>query len=208
MFATASRRPPWSRSASPCRTAISSRLWDRRGAARSTLLRCIAGLTKPSRGAILVDDVTVSGTPKEMVYVFQEYSRSLFPWRRLMGNVRLSDRGAVPERRGERRARNARSTWSACGASRTITPGSSRAGCASASRRPHAGRRAASSCCSTSRSARSTRRPAWTCSAGSSACGRSSGARSSSSRTTSTRRSTSRDRVVVMTARPGAVARS
>jgi ABC-type nitrate/sulfonate/bicarbonate transport system ATPase subunit len=49
----------------------------------------------------------------------------------------------------------------------------------------------ATSCCSTSRSARSTRRRAWTCSAGCSACGRSSGARSSSSPTTSTRRSSS-----------------
>ena len=73
------------------------------GCGKSTLLRCIAGLTKPSRGAILVDDVTVSGTPKEMVYVFQEYSRSLFPWRRLMGNVVYPIEGLYPN--GEAKAR-------------------------------------------------------------------------------------------------------
>jgi NitT/TauT family transport system ATP-binding protein len=50
-------------------------------------LRCIAGLTLPSAGEIIVDGVLVQEAPSEMVYIFQEYGRSLFPWRRLLGNV-------------------------------------------------------------------------------------------------------------------------
>jgi NitT/TauT family transport system ATP-binding protein len=57
------------------------------GSGKSTLLRCIAGLTEASGGTILIDKRPVEGTPQEVVYVFQEYSRSLFPWRRLIGNV-------------------------------------------------------------------------------------------------------------------------
>jgi NitT/TauT family transport system ATP-binding protein len=57
------------------------------GSGKSTLLRCIAGLTEASGGTILIDKRPVQGTPKEVVYVFQEYSRSLFPWRRLIRNV-------------------------------------------------------------------------------------------------------------------------
>jgi NitT/TauT family transport system ATP-binding protein len=57
------------------------------GCGKSTLLRCIAGLTLPSAGEIIVDGVLVQEAPSEMVYIFQEYGRSLFPWRRLLGNV-------------------------------------------------------------------------------------------------------------------------
>jgi NitT/TauT family transport system ATP-binding protein len=57
------------------------------GCGKSTLLRCIAGLTVPSTGEIAVDGVVVHEAPSEMVYIFQEYGRSLFPWRRLLGNV-------------------------------------------------------------------------------------------------------------------------
>lgn len=57
------------------------------GCGKSTLLRCIAGLIESSSGAIVLDGRPVRGAPKEMVYVFQEYGRSLFPWRRLLGNV-------------------------------------------------------------------------------------------------------------------------
>lgn len=59
----------------------------RSGGGKSTLLRCIAGLMEPSEGSILINGDPVRGAPKETVYVFQEYSRSLFPWRRLLGNV-------------------------------------------------------------------------------------------------------------------------
>src|ERR1700753_1771059 len=57
------------------------------GSGKSTLLRCIAGLTDISGGTVSIDKRAVQGTPKEVVYVFQEYSRSLFPWRRLLSNV-------------------------------------------------------------------------------------------------------------------------
>lgn len=57
------------------------------GCGKSTLLRCIAGLLEPSSGRIVLDGQPVRGVPASTVYVFQEYSRSLFPWRKLMGNV-------------------------------------------------------------------------------------------------------------------------
>jgi NitT/TauT family transport system ATP-binding protein len=57
------------------------------GCGKSTLLRCIAGLTLPTEGTISVEGNPVRGAPKEMVYIFQEYNRSLLPWRRLLGNV-------------------------------------------------------------------------------------------------------------------------
>jgi NitT/TauT family transport system ATP-binding protein len=57
------------------------------GCGKTTLLRCIAGLIEPSDGTITVGGHIVKGPPAQTVYVFQEYSRSLFPWRRLLGNV-------------------------------------------------------------------------------------------------------------------------
>ena len=60
------------------------------GCGKTTLLRCIAGLMEASQGTISVEGRAVFGPPAEMVYVFQEYSRSLFPWRRLSGNAILA----------------------------------------------------------------------------------------------------------------------
>jgi NitT/TauT family transport system ATP-binding protein len=67
------------------------------GCGKSTLLRCIAGLSDASDGAILIDGTAIDGAPKEMVYVFQEYGRSLFPWRRLLSNVMYALEGTLPK---------------------------------------------------------------------------------------------------------------
>jgi NitT/TauT family transport system ATP-binding protein len=59
------------------------------GSGKTTLLKCIAGLMAPTAGAVLLDGVQVSGPPKKMAVVFQEYGRSLFPWMRVRENVEL-----------------------------------------------------------------------------------------------------------------------
>lgn len=59
------------------------------GAGKTTLLKCLAGLLAPTSGAILVNGHKVSGPPEEMAVVFQEYGRSLFPWKSVRENVEL-----------------------------------------------------------------------------------------------------------------------
>jgi NitT/TauT family transport system ATP-binding protein len=65
------------------------------GCGKTTLLKCIAGLLPPTGGEIRLDDAIVDGPPERMALVFQEYSRSLFPWMSVRKNV------AFPLRRNE-----------------------------------------------------------------------------------------------------------
>jgi NitT/TauT family transport system ATP-binding protein len=72
------------------------------GCGKTTLLRCIAGLLEPSRGEVALDGVPVTGPPKGMAVVFQEYGRSLFAWMTVRANVELPLKNArvpKPERR-------------------------------------------------------------------------------------------------------------
>jgi NitT/TauT family transport system ATP-binding protein len=60
------------------------------GAGKTTLLRCCAGLTPISGGSVRVGGQDVHGNPPEgLMVVFQDYSRSLFPWLNVGANVRL-----------------------------------------------------------------------------------------------------------------------
>ncbi|MCO4276430.1 ABC transporter ATP-binding protein [Pseudarthrobacter sp. HLT3-5] len=59
------------------------------GSGKTTLLKCISGLMAPTEGEVLLDGKRVSGPPKKMAVVFQEYGRSLFPWMRVRENVDL-----------------------------------------------------------------------------------------------------------------------
>src|ERR1700730_4666931 len=59
------------------------------GAGKTTLLKCLAGLLAPTAGAILVNGHAVVGPPAEMAVVFQEYGRSLFPWKTVRENIEL-----------------------------------------------------------------------------------------------------------------------
>ena len=57
------------------------------GCGKSTLLEILGGLLAPSSGEILLKGKRVSGPPPEVIYVFQQYNRSLFPWRTVRNNI-------------------------------------------------------------------------------------------------------------------------
>jgi NitT/TauT family transport system ATP-binding protein len=57
------------------------------GCGKTTLLMSIAGLIAPTGGKIIVKGREVSGPPADLVLVFQEFNKSLFAWRSVLGNV-------------------------------------------------------------------------------------------------------------------------
>ena len=59
------------------------------GCGKTTLLKCIAGLLRPSSGEVLLRGTRVTSPPDQMALVFQEYSRSLMPWMSVRNNVLL-----------------------------------------------------------------------------------------------------------------------
>lgn len=59
------------------------------GCGKTTLLRCLAGLIPVGAGEVRLEDKILSSTPPELAVVFQDYSRSLFPWMSAHSNVML-----------------------------------------------------------------------------------------------------------------------
>jgi NitT/TauT family transport system ATP-binding protein len=74
------------------------------GCGKTTLLKCMSGLMPASGGEVRLGDERVSGPPEQMALVFQEYSRSLFPWMTVRQNV------AFPLRRRKLPSEQARRT--------------------------------------------------------------------------------------------------
>lgn len=57
------------------------------GCGKSTFLKICAGLMKVTSGRVLVDGASVEGPPPGLIYLFQQYSNSLLPWRTVSQNV-------------------------------------------------------------------------------------------------------------------------
>ncbi|MEV5540777.1 ABC transporter ATP-binding protein [Saccharopolyspora shandongensis] len=74
------------------------------GCGKSTMLRSISGLIKPTTGDVKLGGNPVNGVPEDLAVVFQDYSRSLFPWLSVRSNVEfpLRSRGVS---KAERRSR-------------------------------------------------------------------------------------------------------
>jgi NitT/TauT family transport system ATP-binding protein len=77
------------------------------GCGKTTLLMCIAGLNAPDAGGVIVNGIKVNGPPRNLVLVFQEYNKSLFAWKPVLGNVLfgLEARGKVSGEARERARR-------------------------------------------------------------------------------------------------------
>jgi NitT/TauT family transport system ATP-binding protein len=71
------------------------------GCGKSTLLRCIAGLLPPTAGSVVLNGAPVTRVPDRLAVVFQDYSRSLYPWLSVTDNVALPLRRTM---RGSSRA--------------------------------------------------------------------------------------------------------
>ena len=74
------------------------------GAGKTTLLRCISGLAAPSAGSVAFEGRPLTGVPEQLGLVFQDYSRSLYPWLTNGENVALP-LGARGVSRSERQVR-------------------------------------------------------------------------------------------------------
>jgi NitT/TauT family transport system ATP-binding protein len=74
------------------------------GTGKSTLLRCVGGLLRPTSGRIVLRGIPVDGVPDDVALVFQDYGRSLFPWLTARQNVALPlERRALPREEREER---------------------------------------------------------------------------------------------------------
>ncbi|MFW0787380.1 ABC transporter ATP-binding protein [Gordonia sp. CPCC 206044] len=72
------------------------------GCGKSTLLRMISGLDAPTSGTVEFNGEPVTGVPDGLSMVFQDYSRSLFPWMRVDKNVAFPLRHLKSDERSAR----------------------------------------------------------------------------------------------------------
>jgi NitT/TauT family transport system ATP-binding protein len=74
------------------------------GCGKTTLLKLSAGLLSTSAGMVRFENAAVDDPPAGAVYLSQQYSKSLFPWRTVRQNVEFPlENAGLP--RSERRAR-------------------------------------------------------------------------------------------------------
>jgi NitT/TauT family transport system ATP-binding protein len=71
------------------------------GCGKTTLLMCLAGLLDCDSGLLEFKGAAVTRPPRGLAVVFQDYSRSLLPWKDNLGNVLFGMRqtsGTLPEK--------------------------------------------------------------------------------------------------------------
>ena len=155
-------------------------LFGRSGSGKSTLINAIAGVTKPERGHVRVDDVVLFDSAqridlppqqRRVGYVFQD--ALLFPHLSVEANLLYGHRLRAPTVRFIEPA-HVIDVLGLARAARTASPARFRAARSSASRSAARCSPSRASCCSTSRSPRSTSRAGWRSSTTSSACATSS----------------------------------
>ena len=59
------------------------------GCGKSTLLHIMAGLSAPSAGTVRLKGEPVTSPRDDMMFVFQQYNKSIFPWKSVLENVML-----------------------------------------------------------------------------------------------------------------------
>ena len=60
------------------------------GCGKSTLLHIMAGLSQPTAGTVALEGAVVRAPRPEMMFVFQQYTKSIFPWKTVLENVALA----------------------------------------------------------------------------------------------------------------------
>lgn len=75
------------------------------GCGKSTLLKVIAGLEPFQGGSVVFNGRHINGPPKGMIYVFQQYAKSILPWRTVIENIDFGLQSRVRAPRREARER-------------------------------------------------------------------------------------------------------
>jgi NitT/TauT family transport system ATP-binding protein len=75
------------------------------GCGKSTLLHIMAGLSSATSGSVRLGGEAVSGPRGEMMFVFQQYTKSIFPWKSVLENVMLAVKYRSQGRRDELHAK-------------------------------------------------------------------------------------------------------
>lgn len=73
------------------------------GCGKSTFLQIVAGLLPATSGSVMVGSRKLDGPPAGLVYLFQQYSKSLLPWRSVIDNVAFAIEHSPDIQRRDRR---------------------------------------------------------------------------------------------------------